>query len=64
MHQHMTCEKPRYIFLHYYAIGNTETLAKGLRAALDITRERRDFMVRASYRHFCYKCREGLMSVA
>lgn len=39
IHQHMTGEQPRFIFLHYYAIGNTETLAKGLRAALDITKE-------------------------
>ncbi|RUR24267.1 DUF1259 domain-containing protein [Legionella qingyii] len=39
IHQHMTGEQPRLIFLHYYAIGNTEQLAKGLRAALDITKE-------------------------
>jgi hypothetical protein len=39
IHQHMTEEQPRFMFLHYYAIGNVETLAKGLRAALDITRE-------------------------
>jgi hypothetical protein len=42
IHQHMTGEKPRFIFLHFYAIGNTEILAKGLRTALDIIRERND----------------------
>ncbi|KTC89168.1 DUF1259 domain-containing protein [Fluoribacter dumoffii] len=42
IHQHMTGEQPRFIFLHYYAIGNTETLAKALRAALDITKEQNE----------------------
>lgn len=35
IHQHMTGESPRIMFLHYWGIGPTETLAKGLRAALD-----------------------------
>lgn len=39
IHQHMTGEQPRFIFLHYYGIGKAETLAKGLRAALDVTKE-------------------------
>jgi hypothetical protein len=35
IHQHMTGEEPRILFLHYWGIGTTEALAKGLRAALD-----------------------------
>lgn len=37
IHQHMTGESPRVIFLHYWGVGPTEGLAKGLRAALDRT---------------------------
>ena len=37
IHQHMTGESPRVIFLHYWGVGPTEELAKGLRAALDRT---------------------------
>jgi hypothetical protein len=35
LHQHMTGEQPRIMFLHYWGVGKTEALAKGLRAALD-----------------------------
>jgi len=35
IHQHMTGETPRIMFLHYWGIGPTQTLAKGLKAALD-----------------------------
>ena len=38
IHQHMSGESPRILFLHYWGIGRTEDLAKGLRAALDVTR--------------------------
>jgi hypothetical protein len=34
IHHHMTHEEPRILFLHYWGIGRTEELAKGLRAAL------------------------------
>jgi hypothetical protein len=37
IHQHMTGEKPRVMFLHYWGIGRTQDLAKGLRSALDKT---------------------------
>src|SRR5262245_11058062 len=37
IHQHMTGEEPRVMFLHYWAIGNAEALAKGIRDALDAT---------------------------
>jgi hypothetical protein len=37
IHQHMTGEQPRVMFLHYWGVGPTEALAKGLRAALDKT---------------------------
>ncbi len=39
IHQHMTHEEPRVLFLHYWGTGTTEALAKGLRAAFDETRE-------------------------
>jgi len=38
IHQHMTGETPRIMFLHYWGTGSTEVLARGLRAALDRTR--------------------------
>jgi hypothetical protein len=38
IHQHMTDEQPRIVFLHYWGIGRTENLARGLRSALDRTR--------------------------
>ena len=34
IHQHMTGETPRILFLHYWGIGRTEDLAKALAAAL------------------------------
>jgi hypothetical protein len=37
IHQHMTGEEPRMMFLHYWAIGEAGTLAKGIRGALDAT---------------------------
>jgi Domain of Unknown Function (DUF1259) len=38
IHQHMTGENPRIMFLHYWGVGRTEDLAKGLAAALEQTR--------------------------
>ena len=35
IHNHMTGESPRIMFLHYWGIGPTDRLAKGLKAALD-----------------------------
>ncbi len=35
IHNHMTMEDPRMIFLHYWGTGSTEDLAKGIKAALD-----------------------------
>ena len=37
IHQHMAGEQPRIVFLHYWGVGPTSDLAKGLRAALDMT---------------------------
>jgi len=37
IHQHMTGEKPRIMFLHYWGLGRAEDVARGLRAALDQT---------------------------
>src|SRR5437867_3980448 len=35
IHQHMSGENPRVLFLHFWGIGRTEDLAKGIKAALD-----------------------------
>ncbi|MFI5393998.1 MAG: DUF1259 domain-containing protein [Candidatus Binatia bacterium] len=35
IHQHMTGEAPRVMFLHYWGVGPTQALAKGLKTALD-----------------------------
>jgi hypothetical protein len=37
VHNHMVHEQPRIFFLHYWGIGNAMQLAKGLKAALDQT---------------------------
>jgi hypothetical protein len=37
LHNHMVHEQPRIFFLHYWGVGNAESLAKGLKAALDQT---------------------------
>jgi hypothetical protein len=34
IHQHMTAESPRVLFLHYWGIGSTAALAGGLKSAL------------------------------
>lgn len=40
IHQHMTGEAPRIMFLHYWGVGRAEDLARGLRSALDQTSSR------------------------
>ena len=37
IHQHMTGEEPRIVFLHYWGVGPVEELARGLRSALEQT---------------------------
>lgn len=37
LHNHMVKEEPRIFFLHYWGVGSSEKLAKGLKAALDQT---------------------------
>jgi Domain of Unknown Function (DUF1259) len=37
IHQHMTGEQPRIMFLHYWGVGRAQDLARGIRAALDRT---------------------------
>jgi hypothetical protein len=39
IHQHMAGEQPRILFLHYWGVGPVESLARGLRSALDVTRD-------------------------
>ncbi len=36
IHNHMIMESPRIIFLHFWGIGSTTNLAKGLKAALSV----------------------------
>jgi hypothetical protein len=36
IHQHMTGDTPRVMFLHYFGTGPAATLAKGVRAAVDV----------------------------
>ena len=42
VHNHMIHENPRVFFLHYWGVGPSEKLAKGLRAALDKTGVRKE----------------------
>ena len=35
IHNHMTGEAPRIMFLHFWGVGSTTDLAKGIKAALD-----------------------------
>ncbi|HYP06545.1 MAG TPA: DUF1259 domain-containing protein [Bryobacteraceae bacterium] len=35
IHNHMTQEQPRFVFLHYWGKGRAQDLARGVRAALD-----------------------------
>ena len=37
VHNHMVHEQPRIFFLHYWGVGNAEDLARGLKAALEMT---------------------------
>jgi hypothetical protein len=38
IHQHMSGESPRIVFLHYWGVGPALTLARGLREALEQTK--------------------------
>jgi hypothetical protein len=37
IHQHMTGEQPRIMFLHYWGRGRAADLARGVKSALDRT---------------------------
>jgi hypothetical protein len=39
IHNHMTGESPRILFLHYWGIGSTRDLATGVKAAFDLARD-------------------------
>jgi hypothetical protein len=39
IHNHVEMENPRIVFLHYWGVGATTDLAKGLKAALDTQRK-------------------------
>jgi len=39
IHNHMEAEAPRLIFLHYWATGRAQDLARAVKAALDVQRE-------------------------
>jgi hypothetical protein len=36
IHNHMTTEEPRVIFLHFWGVGPTRSLATGIKSALDV----------------------------
>jgi len=40
IHHHMTGTQPTVYFLHYWAKGNAQKLARGIRAALDVTEKK------------------------
>jgi len=40
IHQHMAGESPRVLFLHYWGVGPAESLAKGIKSALDTQKVR------------------------
>jgi hypothetical protein len=40
IHNHMAGEQPRILFLHYWGVGRTEDLARGVRSALDVTEQK------------------------
>jgi hypothetical protein len=40
IHNHMTGESPRIMFLHYWGVGPTEALARTIKSALDKTKHR------------------------
>jgi hypothetical protein len=37
MHSHMLEESPRLFFMHFWGNGDADTIAQGLRSALDLT---------------------------
>jgi Domain of Unknown Function (DUF1259) len=39
IHNHVETESPRIVFLHYWGVGATTNLAKGLKAALDMQKK-------------------------
>src|SRR6266446_2364256 len=39
IHNHMTGESPRIVFLHYWGVGTTRDLATGVKAAFDLARD-------------------------
>ena len=40
LHSHLLDEEPRFYFMHFWAVDDAVTLAKGLRAALDLTKSK------------------------
>jgi Domain of Unknown Function (DUF1259) len=41
LHNHMLHDEPRLFMMHFWAVGNPEDLAKGLKAALDKTNSKK-----------------------
>jgi len=40
IHNHMIGENPKILFLHFWGVGRTTDLARGIRAALDSEKQR------------------------
>jgi hypothetical protein len=49
VHNHMVQERPRIFFLHYWGVGSAELLAKGIRAALDQTGNKKSGMAMGTH---------------
>ncbi|MDH5235219.1 MAG: DUF1259 domain-containing protein, partial [Gemmatimonadota bacterium] len=41
LHNHLLMEEPRLFFMHFRAVDDAVTLARGIRAALDSTASKR-----------------------
>jgi len=50
IHNHMTMENPRIIFLHFWGIGSTQNLSQGLKSALD-TQANKKLVLRDALRY-------------
>jgi uncharacterized protein DUF1259 len=42
IHQHALADSPRLIYMHFWAVDDAVTLARGLRAALDLTNSKKE----------------------
>src|SRR5256885_10892683 len=65
IHQHMTHEEPRYVFLHYWGKGKAVDLALAVKKALDAQKDRKSTRLNSShlvisYAVFCLKKKNNI----